>query len=258
MNFNEKENNNYFANLLKESSFLTKKNSKKNRLKRKKPKNILIIIIIIFEILSLIYNPNKIHFEKKELKKEILNAEQYYKISQNGIILNKNKKFKENESPKISIISTIYNKERYILRFLRSIQNQSYENIEIILIDDFSVDNSIKTIENIKKVDERIILLKNKKNKGTLISRNLGIFLSKGKYVIIFNKSLEYFNINIIIKKQLIPDSDDILLKDLVIQCLNLAEKNNYDIIRFQILLDNNEIYKKNRIRLPTFYIRII
>lgn len=45
-----------------------------------------------------------------------------------------------------------------------------------------------------------------------------------------------------------IPDSDDILLKDLVIQCLNLAEKNNYDIIRFQILLDNNEIYKKNRI----------
>ena len=183
MNFNEKENNNYFANLLKESSFLSKKNSKKNRLKRKKPKNILIIIIIIFEILSLIYNPNKIHFEKKELKKEILNAEQYYKISQNGIILNKNKKFKENESPKISIISTIYNKERYILRFLRSIQNQSYENIEIILIDDFSVDNSIKTIENIKKVDERIILLKNKKNKGTLISRNLGIFLSKGKYV---------------------------------------------------------------------------
>ena len=120
---------------------------------------------------------------------------------------------------------------------MRSIQNQSYENIEIILIDDFSEDNSIKRIENIKKEDERIILLKNKKNKGTLISRNLGIFLSKGKYVII-------------------PDSDDILLKDLVIQCLNLAEENSYNIIRFQTLLDNFEIFKKNKINLPIFYIK--
>ena len=233
MKFYEKGNNN-LPNILEEGGLLNKNlcvSQKKDSLKKKKTKTIFIIIIILFEMLSLIYNPNKINFEKKELKKEILKAEQYYKICQNEIILkkNRNKKFKENENPKISIISTIYNKERYILRFLRSIQNQSYENIEIILIDDFSEDNSIKRIENIKKEDERIILLKNKKNKGTLISRNLGIFLSKGKYVII-------------------PDSDDILLKDLVIQCLNLAEENSYNIIRFQTLLDNFEIFKKNKI----------
>lgn len=71
-------------------------------------KYFIIVVFILFEILSLIYNLNKINFEKKELKKEIVNAEHYYKICQNGIILNKNKKFKENKNPKISIISTIY------------------------------------------------------------------------------------------------------------------------------------------------------
>ena len=157
-------------------------------------KKIFLGLIFLFEILSLIYNSfiNE-NNSKNELKEEIFNAEKYYKICQNGILLNEVKTYKTNENPTISIISTIYNKEKYILRFLRSLQNQNYDNIEIILVDDFSEDNSIKVIERYKKEDERIILLKNKKNKGTLISRNLGIFLSKGKYVII-------------------PDVDDILL----------------------------------------------
>ena len=77
------------------------------------------------------------------------------------------------------------------MRFLRSIQNQFFDNIEIILIEDFSLDNSIKIIEKLQKDDERIVLIKHKKNKGTLISRINGILKSKWKYIII-------------------PDSDDI------------------------------------------------
>ena len=63
----------------------------------------------------------------------------------------------KNEIPKISIISPIYNREKYILTFLRSIQNQFFDNIEIIFVDDFSSDNSVKSIENYQIEDERII-----------------------------------------------------------------------------------------------------
>ena len=100
------------------------------------------------------------------------------------------------------------NKEKYILRFLRSIQNQFFDNIEIILLDDFSLHNSIKIIEKLQKDDERIVLIKHKNNKGTLISRINGILKSKGKYIII-------------------PDSDDILSNDIF---------NNSYIIREKII----------------------
>ena len=97
-----------------------------------------------------------------------MNFEKYYKICDDGILLGNITKFKNNKKPKISIISSIYNKKNDILRFLRSIQNQKFEQIEIILIDDFSQDNTINVIENLQKEDERIRLLNNRKNKGTL------------------------------------------------------------------------------------------
>ena len=87
----------------------------------------------------------------------------------------------KNEIPKISIISPIYNRGKYILRFLRSIQNQYFDNIEIIFVDDFSSDNSVELIKNYQFEDERIILIEHNKNKGTLISRNDGALISKGE-----------------------------------------------------------------------------
>ena len=101
-----------------------------------------------------------------------------------------------------------------ILRFLRSIQNQFFDDIEIIFIDDFSKDSSVKVIEYYKNEDERIILLKQKKNKGTLISRNIGVLLSKGNYIII-------------------PDSDDILSNKILQNCYETSIKYNYEMIRF-------------------------
>ena len=89
---------------------------------------ILFLLLIFFFNVEIPYN-----FSKIKLKKEIINLEEYYKICNAGILLNKTKKFKNIEKPKISIISSIYNKEKYILRFLRSIQNQNFDQIEIIL-----------------------------------------------------------------------------------------------------------------------------
>ena len=191
-------------------------------------KNILLYIIIILILIFLIYCPISNNYHKIKLKTEIIKIEEYFKICDDGILLNK-KKIKKAEKPKISIISAVYNKQKYILRFLRSIQNQNYDQIEIILIDDFSEDNTVNIIEKCQKEDKRIILIKNKKNKGTLISRNEGIIISRGKYI-------------------LIPDPDDILSNDILNQCLKRAEESKYDMIRFITYLNDNNFYIYNRI----------
>lgn len=82
----------------------------------------------------------------------------------------------------ISIIIPIYNKEQYLNKCLGSIVNQTYANLEIILINDESTDNSLKICEDFAKDDKRISII-NQKNKGESESRNIGIKYSSGKYI---------------------------------------------------------------------------
>ena len=89
----------------------------------------------------------------------------------------------ENPSPIISVIIPIYNCGEKIKFTIRSVQMQNIKNIEIILVNDFSQDNSIDIIRTLKSTDYRIKIIDNKKNKGTLYSRNLGVLSSKGKYI---------------------------------------------------------------------------
>lgn len=193
-------------------------------------KIIFIFINLIYLFFSLIKNSNSKNFYRIKLKEEIFHLEEYYKICNNDISLENKNKFKKNESPKISIISTIYKKEKFILRLIKSIQNQNFTEIEIIIIDDCSEDSTVNIIKNLQKEDGRILLIKHKKNKGTLISRNEGILFSKGKYLII-------------------PDGDDILSKDIINQCFLIAEQKNYDIIRFNTYLGNRNIFMYNIIK---------
>jgi glycosyltransferase involved in cell wall biosynthesis len=67
---------------------------------------------------------------------------------------------------------------------MTSIQNQIYDNIEIIFVDDFSNDGSIELIQNYMRKDKRIILIKHQKNEGTLITRNDGVLKARGEYII--------------------------------------------------------------------------
>ena len=128
---------------------------------------ILLIFILSYHYYWIIKYVFDIYlFEKR---KDSHKFEKYYKICKNEILLiNKKKQFEKIEKPKISIISPVHNREKYILRFLRSIQNQDFKDIEIIFVDDYSKDNSVKLIEEYQKTDKRIVLLKNKNNKGTL------------------------------------------------------------------------------------------
>ena len=148
-----------------------------------------------------------------KIKRQIININKYYDLCNKGHLINKNN-FENYKHPKISIISAVYNSEQYIIRFLRSIQNQFFHNIEIIFVDDYSKDNTTKVIEECQKEDKRITLIKQKKNKGTLISRNIGVLKAKGEFLIF-------------------PDPDDILSNDILKICYNIAKRYNYDLIRF-------------------------
>ena len=189
------------------------------KIKRINKKNIILSIKYFFLILFLAFinknNISKINFILYfiNIKNELRKINNYFQLC-NDFELIKIKIFRKSNNPKISIISPIYNRERYIIRLIKSIQYQYFNDIEIILIDDCSKDDSIITIEKIKIIDERIILIKNKKNKGTFISRNIGVQFSKGKYIIL-------------------PDPDDILSKNILKYCYKLAEKHKFEMIRF-------------------------
>ena len=178
-----------------------------------KIKNFFLFFIIIFSIFP---------FELKR-KMEIIDIKKYYQLCKEEILI-KNYYHEKKDKPKISIISPVYNREKYLLIFIKSIQNQNFNDIEIILVDDFSNDKSLEIIEQIKKDDDRIVLLKNKKNKGSLISRNIGGLKAKGEFLIF-------------------PDSDDIISSNILEKCYYMAKRYNFEFIRFNLYSDRNFVF---------------
>lgn len=85
--------------------------------------------------------------------------------------------------PLVSIITPLYNSEKYIAETIESVLDQTYSNWEMIIVDDCSRDNGIKIVEEYQKKDKRIQLYKNEINKGVSYTRNRAIDLSKGKYI---------------------------------------------------------------------------
>ena len=203
----------------------------KNKSFKLEIKIIFILIKIYFIIITLFLNDKTISnikfiFFYFRTKFEVNNFKSYYNFcNENTKII---KDFKKSNNIKVSIISPIHNREKFLLTFLKSIQFQDFKDIEIILVDDKSTDNGINIIEEYIKKDKRIKLIKNKKNKGTFVARNIGVLSSKGKYI-------------------MIPDPDDILSQDIIKNCYNYAEKYNYDVIKFRS-------YSRNRININDYY----
>lgn len=109
----------------------------------------------------------------------------------------------------ISIIIPLYNSENWIEETIVSVLKQTYTNIEIIVVDDHSTDNSYSIVSNINS--SKIKLVKNKK-KGACAARNYGFELSKGDYI-------QYL------------DADDILSKDKISSQLNLLNTSENNTI---------------------------
>ena len=89
----------------------------------------------------------------------------------------------ENKSTiKVSIIVPAYNVEGYIYDCLKSLVSQTMQNIEIIVINDGSTDNTEKIISEFEKTDSRIIVIR-QENQGISVARNNGINIAKGEYL---------------------------------------------------------------------------
>ena len=141
-----------------------------------KYKNFILMTLIL--LLSLFY-----YIPMTELYSDYEKIKNFVKDNLEGKLYNSISLFKKSENPLISIVISTFNGEIYLKPAVRSIQNQDFFNLEIIIVDDGSVDNSVKVVEELMKEDPRIILIKNGINRGTLYTKTRGVLNAKGKYV---------------------------------------------------------------------------
>ena len=137
---------------------------------------------------------------------------------------------------KLSVIVPVYNSSKYLDKCIKSIVNQTLKEIEIIIINDGSTDNSLDIIQGYALKDNRIKVV-NQSNKGVSASRNEGIKLAKGDYIINIDSDdwieQHYFEdiYNLAINKQL-----DIVVTDIHVEGLLV------DYIRKDLNIENNDI----------------
>lgn len=136
---------------------------------------------------------------------------------------------------KISVIVPVYNVERYLKRCIESIINQTYKDLEIILVDDGSTDSSGNICDEYKKIDKRISVI-HKKNGGLSDARNEGLKVVTGTYIAFV-------------------DSDDFLDLDMYEYMQKNIEKENADIVicGTKIDYDNGKIIVKSSKKLEEF-----
>lgn len=85
--------------------------------------------------------------------------------------------------PKVSIITPLYNSASYISRTIQSVLDQTFQDWEMLIIDDCSTDKGVDIVKGIAADEPRIKLLKNKTNSGPALTRNRGIKAAKGRYI---------------------------------------------------------------------------
>lgn len=128
----------------------------------------------------------------------------------------------QNTSALVTVVVPVFNAEKYLQETLNSIANQSYRNLEIILIDDRSTDESLKLAKQALTKDERIRLIAKEKNEGVSAARNLAIQEATGEYICFI-------------------DSDDIVYENYVAAMVHELKRRDVDMI-FGPLNQYNEI----------------
>jgi len=123
----------------------------------------------------------------------------------------------------VSVIIPNYNNEIFLKNVILKILNNTYNNIEIIVVDDKSTDNSINILKEFES--DKIKILENRENSGTYYSRNKGILMSKGEYI-------------------LIVDSDDYIDSTYIENMVNYSKNNKkywgYGVHFERVYIDNN------------------
>lgn len=235
-NLNKKYNS---SNYRYEGKRLINKNSKKiikRKIKNKKKffsslKYIiifLVVLILLFLILFILKLPKEIFNKQtidnlnesliyKDPEQENKNIQEYLNMIKNGTLYDKGRIYYPTDNPKISIVLPVWNGEGFLNETLLSIQNQDFKDIEIIIVDDHSTDNSVDLIKYLMKTEPRISFYQNEENKGALYTKSRGVLLSKGKYIMI------------------IDDDDKYLQREAFTTLYTEAEKYDLDIVKFRM-----------------------
>jgi len=122
----------------------------------------------------------------------------------------------------VSVVIPMYNAEKYIAETLKSVFNQTYQNFEVIVVNDCSKDGSLKIVEEFQKNHDNLIIINNEKNMHVAESRNIGVARARGEWVAFL-------------------DADDIWLETKLEKQLNALNEANASLCyTSQILIDDN------------------
>ncbi|MCI8505909.1 MAG: glycosyltransferase [Lachnospiraceae bacterium] len=137
----------------------------------------------------------------------------------------------QKKEPMVSIIVPIYNAEKYLFHCIESVLNQTYKNIEVILVDDGSSDNSLKICMEYSKADERIRIIQGS-HQGVVLARKRGVKEAKGEYCIFV-------------------DSDDWIDKYLLESTVPMTEGGSVDIVNYNLCSVDNSGVRRWKYTVP-------
>lgn len=162
-----------------------------------------------------------------------------------------------------SVIMPVYNSEKYVSDAIESVLSQTYSNLELIIIDDCSTDNTMNILSSYSKQDTRIKIIRSEKNSGCAASRNKGLRFCKGNYIAFIDsddvwakekleKQLRYMEnnlLNMTFTSYNIINSDGIFLKTRKIKDVLTFE----DLLKENSIIFSTTIFNKNAVNGLTF-----
>lgn len=129
----------------------------------------------------------------------------------------------KSDYPAITVIIPMYNATKYIEQAIDSILNQSFKDLNVMVIDDCSTDGSYEFVQSRYGNNPRVQLVRNKKNSGPIATRNLGFRLSNSKYIALL-------------------DNDDVMVPGVLEAFYNIAENQKADVVSsYGLLHSRNE-----------------
>jgi glycosyltransferase involved in cell wall biosynthesis len=168
-----------------------------------------------------------------EERSNLVKTDKFIELCKEGKLIYSKKINVNTSEPLISIIIPVYNKKNEVIKTIRSIQNQSIRNIEIIIVDDLSTENANDIYNDLLNKDPRIRIFYQLKHMGLFKTRLNGFLYSRGKYVLNF-------------------DAGDLFKDNLVLEDMyNLVIKYKLDSVRFSF--QKYRITQDNKYNITTF-----
>lgn len=135
---------------------------------------------------------------------------------------------------KVSVITASYNASRFIEETIKSVLDQTYDNLELIIVDDCSTDNTEEIVKKYMKLDSRVKFYKLEKNSGAAVVRNKALEKAKGRFIAFL-------------------DSDDVWDREKLEKQINFMKNNNYGFsFTSYRLMNENGLLLNKEVRVPS------